>query len=155
MVQHYDAPCTAPLKVIEIFDRNIGVHPEAVRAFRRLDRVFKRNARKYWKHLKHQADTGAYNCRKIGGTNTWSNHAFATAIDIDWNENGYGKDPFDCPIWKRGRRAVRKLEKEGVFRWGGRYRTPDAMHFEVMLTPAELKKKYKKDGRRKWVKRDD
>jgi len=146
--------CQAPLKSVEIFGRNLTVHKDAVRAFRRLDRIFKENAPAYYKKLCEQFDVGTFNCRPIGGTQTASNHSFGTAIDLDTQENAFGKDPFACPIWTQAKKAVLKVENEGpegmpLFRWGGRYRTPDAMHFEVMLTPSELSRRLFIDGRKK------
>lgn len=148
---HYGVPCKQDMVPVKMFGRDVYVHKDAARAFKRLDRVFKIHAYRYWKHLKSQKDIGAYNCRVIAGTTTYSNHSWATAVDIDWQENGYGVDAFNCPMWKRARRAVRKLEKEGLFRWGGRYRTPDPMHFEVMKTPAEIRNSVTKTGTRKIV----
>jgi hypothetical protein len=41
-------------------------------------------------HRSMDADnTSAFNCRVINGTNTWSRHAFGTAIDINPRENPY------------------------------------------------------------------
>lgn len=34
-------------------------------------------------------NTSAFNCRRVDGTNRWSNHAFGTAIDINPIENPY------------------------------------------------------------------
>ena len=79
------------------------------------------------------ADTGAYNCRKIAGTNSWSNHAWALAIDINWQSNPY-TSPLrtDIPEW------YRHLFNRYGFAWGGDYYgRKDAMHFEFMGTPAQ------------------
>jgi len=77
-----------------------------------------------------QADTGAYNCRKIAGTSTWSNHAWALAIDINWQLNPMRRPlTTNIPTW-----MVQLFNRFG-FAWGGHYAgTPDAMHFEFMGT---------------------
>lgn len=80
-----------------------------------------------------QADTGAYNCRYISGTKIWSNHAWALAIDINWQLNPMRRPlTTNIPTW-----MVQKFNRYG-FAWGGHYSgTPDAMHFEFMGTPAQ------------------
>lgn len=74
---------------------------------------------------------GAYNPRKIPGSDVWSNHASATAIDCNWQLH---------PLGARGTysyRAHQTIERivadcDGVVRWGGTYSTTvDEMHFEI------------------------
>ena len=80
------------------------------------------------------ADTGAYNCRKIAGSTAWSNHAWALAIDINWNSNPYTTGTkHDIPDW-----MADLLNRYG-FAWGGDYSGSrrDYMHFEFMGTPAQ------------------
>jgi hypothetical protein len=94
-------------------------------------------------------DTGAYNCRKITGGSDWSLHAYGIAVDVNWNSNPYRTDHLvtDMPTAMIGD-VCRILTKGGhrVWRWGGDWdgnpATPhsnyDAMHFEVVASPAEL-----------------
>lgn len=80
------------------------------------------------------ADTGAYNCRKIAGTNTWSNHAWALAIDVNWQSNPYTSAwVTDIPDW------MHNLLNRYGFAWGGDYTggKRDFMHFEFMGTPQQ------------------
>jgi hypothetical protein len=79
------------------------------------------------------ADTGAYNCRYISGTTVWSNHAWALAIDKNWQSNPYSSTlKTDYPVWLRQR-----WNRYG-FAWGGDYTgSKDAMHHEFMGTPAQ------------------
>ena len=79
------------------------------------------------------ADTGAYNCRKIAGSSKWSNHAWAIAIDENWQTN-----PFTSPLrTDKPRWLVDRWNRYG-FAWGGDYRRrQDAMHFEFMGTPVQ------------------
>ena len=97
--------------------------------------------------LDEVADDWGLACRKIAGTNTWSNHAWGLAIDVNATRNPHayahpehaGKPGHDS----RGRHTdmnvpvVQKLADKWGFRWGINYRKPDAMHFEWMGTPAE------------------
>lgn len=87
-----------------------------------------------------KSDTGGYNPRSIISAYTLSNHASGTAVDTRWN---------DHPIGHRGTftaEQVRTINKilvvlQGVVRWGGNYRgRPDEMHFEVIGSPAQVKK---------------
>ncbi|MGA4669236.1 M15 family metallopeptidase [Propionibacteriaceae bacterium Y1923] len=77
-----------------------------------------------------KADTGAYNCRFIGGTRTPSNHAYGRAIDINWQSNPQSTVfKSDIPP------AVVKMWINHGFYWGGHYTSPtkyDTMHFEFM-----------------------
>lgn len=78
---------------------------------------------------------GTFNARLIkkpkgGATRTPSNHSFGTAFDINSDFNHQGVRPL--PTGRRGsvRELVPIFEKHG-FRWGGLFKTPDGMHFEV------------------------
>jgi hypothetical protein len=80
------------------------------------------------------ADTGAYNCRKIAGTNVWSNHAWALAVDCNWQSNPYTTAwSTDIPDW------MHNLWNRYGFAWGGDYTggKRDFMHFEFMGTPQQ------------------
>jgi hypothetical protein len=69
--------------------------------------------------------SGGYNPRNIAGTNTPSNHAFGRAVDINWTDNARGtkgKIPADL--------AKTLAAKHGMT-WGGLWKNPDPMHFEV------------------------
>jgi hypothetical protein len=69
---------------------------------------------------------GCYVARKIlwDPANPVSMHAWGLAIDFNVSTNGYGARPEMHP------EIVRIFERWG-FRWGGRWRTPDGMHFEL------------------------
>lgn len=78
---------------------------------------------------------GSFNARLIkrkngGPVRTPSNHSFGTAIDINSEFNGQGVIP--PPVGARGSvlELVPIFERHG-FKWGGRFPTPDGMHFEV------------------------
>lgn len=69
--------------------------------------------------------SGGYNPRTIAGTNKPSNHAFGRAIDINWDRNARGTKG-DIPA-----ELARMLAAKHGMTWGGDWRNPDAMHFEV------------------------
>jgi hypothetical protein len=74
------------------------------------------------------ATSGGYNKRFIAGTHTPSNHAFGTAIDINWAKNPQGGSASDIPP-----DLARKLAAKHGLVWGGDWsgKTRDPMHFEV------------------------
>jgi hypothetical protein len=74
------------------------------------------------------ATSGGYNKRYIAGTHTPSNHAFGTAIDINWAKNPQGGSASDLPP-----DLARKLAAKHGLVWGGDWsgKTRDPMHFEV------------------------
>ena len=97
-----------------------------------------------------RADTGAYNCRNKTGTTTPSLHSWPLATDLNWQTNPYLRTPTLrtirwCIETDMPAAMVQELEaiKTGaglqVFHWGGRWRSvKDAMHWEALVTPAEL-----------------
>ncbi len=58
-------------------------------------------------------------------TGAVSRHAWGLAIDLNAAANPYGERS------TQDRRLVEVMERNG-FAWGGRWATPDAMHFEYM-----------------------
>lgn len=84
-------------------------------------------ARGYAERLKTY--DGCWNIRqmkklKSKPTDPWSIHSWALAIDFDASLNPFGKTPtMDLGI-------VRCFEDAG-FDWGGYWRTPDGMHFQL------------------------
>lgn len=69
---------------------------------------------------------GAYNPRKVRGSATkWSNHAYGAAIDLNAEENGFGKGKGSIP-----QPVIDAFKRQGA-RWGGDYKgRTDPMHFE-------------------------
>jgi peptidoglycan hydrolase-like protein with peptidoglycan-binding domain len=66
-----------------------------------------------------------------GVSGVLSNHAYATAFDINAAQNWIGRQP--APVSSRGSvRELVPLAREHGFYWGGDFgRRPDGMHFEV------------------------
>lgn len=69
--------------------------------------------------------SGGYSRRYVAGTDTPSAHAHGTAIDVNWDRNGRGT-PGDLPP-----ELARSLAIKHGLTWGGDWRNPDPMHFEV------------------------
>lgn len=117
-------------------DGRVHVDGRVVPAVHALDAVLAR-----WGYRTRRADTGAYNCRKITGGSGYSLHAYGIAVDINWTTNPYGKRLVtDMPAGMVAEiKAIRTGNGKQVWRWGGDYATnKDAMHFEIVCTPADL-----------------
>lgn len=72
---------------------------------------------------------GSFNYRVMRGGRSLSMHAYGCAIDLDAEHNPMGKKTVrfkDTSIW------VKAFEAEGWV-WGGRWSSPDAMHFQAAL----------------------
>jgi hypothetical protein len=128
-----------PLVVVEVAPGvRIQVHRDTAEAFRALACVFQAHG-----YHTRPGDTGAYNCRAITGGTRTSLHAHAIAADYNWNTNPYRSDGrlvTDMPpAMVADGKAIRTKGGAPVFRWGGDYGgAKDAMHWEVIATPAEL-----------------
>ena len=88
-----------------------------------------------------QGQTWGYNCRKITGGSGYSLHAYGIAVDINSLGNPYGPRLItDMPTEMIADiEALRTVDGHKVVGWGGRYsRNKDAMHLEVIVTPAQL-----------------
>ena len=91
--------------------------------------------------------TGSYMCRKIGGSDTWSLHAYGVAIDWDYADNpydkggdkperGFGTDPRFL-LTEANVEAVEAIVNEDgtpIWRWLG-WTIADFMHFQVDVPP--------------------
>jgi LysM repeat protein len=89
--------------------------------------------------------TAGYSCRRVAGTNTWSEHAYGTAIDINPLQNpmvrGSRAEPGAGAIYlNRSRYLMGMLHANGAalaftrngFYWGGRWSSlKDYMHFST------------------------
>lgn len=123
----------------------IQCHHDAVSAFRALGRVMQ--AHQY--NVRRDV-TGAYNCRAITGGTIPSAHAQGIALDVNWDTNPYRLDKVvtDMPrAMVDDILALKTTEGILLFRWGGDWDNRpetknsnyDAMHWEVMATPDEMR----------------
>lgn len=70
---------------------------------------------------------GCLNIRKIKGSNNWSNHSWACAIDLSPKTNG-----FNTGHGTIGNVVVDAFKRQGAL-WGGDYKgRTDPMHFEFV-----------------------
>ena len=68
---------------------------------------------------------GCFNIRQIAGSNSYSNHSWACAIDLSPGTNGFGKGKGTL-----SNIVVDAFKRQG-FLWGGDYKgRTDPMHFE-------------------------
>lgn len=69
--------------------------------------------------------SGGYNYRNIAGTNKLSEHAHGNAVDVNWSRNARGtKGEIDPAL-------ARSLAAKHNMTWGGDWKNPDPMHFEI------------------------
>lgn len=70
---------------------------------------------------------GSYNYRAMRGARALSMHAYGCALDID-----AGHNPFRKRAMRFNRRSVwvEEFERENWV-WGGRWKSPDGMHFQA------------------------
>ena len=72
---------------------------------------------------------GCLNIRNIAGSNNWSNHSWACAVDLWPERNGFNAPN---PGFIAGSIVVKAFDNQG-FLWGGRYAgRKDNMHFEAV-----------------------
>lgn len=93
-----------------------------------------------WNYQTRYADTGAYVCRQKVTGNGYSLHAYAIALDLNWQSNPYGGSRHEIPTALAT--AICKIRtKSGaqVWNWGGFWSgTRDWMHFEIVCAPWDL-----------------
>lgn len=74
---------------------------------------------------------GCFNIRRIAGSNNWSNHSWACAIDLSPGTNGFRQDSSTTLSTV----VIDAFKRQGA-RWGGDYHgRKDPMHFEF-VSPA-------------------
>ncbi|MGL5851530.1 MAG: peptidoglycan-binding protein [Phycicoccus sp.] len=77
--------------------------------------------------------------RAISGSNTYSNHASGTAIDVNAPRHPLGSSNTFTSAQQARIRAI-LAECDGVIRWGGDYtRRKDDMHFEINVRPGDAR----------------
>ena len=81
-------------------------------------------------------DDWGYCYREIRGSSTaLSNHSSGTAIDLNATKHPLGK----AGTFSLGKvPMIRALAKKYGLRWGGDFRRPDEMHFEITLSEAKV-----------------
>lgn len=82
-------------------------------------------------YLFREVSGGTYNCRYIGGTTSWSLHAYGIAIDLNPSKNPFGTKTHNFP-----QDFIEEVMATGLFRWG--YVFSDPMHWEIDVPPEEI-----------------
>jgi hypothetical protein len=110
----------------------------AVAAFDALGQIMVKH-----KYYFREAAGGAYNCRKIAGTNLYSLHAYGIAVDLNPKKNPYRTCTTDMPkAFVNEVLGLRTNSGVAVFSWGGNWRPcskADPMHFQIDTSPTHLK----------------
>lgn len=122
--------------------RLAGLNAQVFEAFQALDAIMRSFNYVPRANTPGAWETGAYNCRKITGGSNWSLHAYGIAADINARTNPYGQALVtDMPFaMVEAIKAIRTNSEAAIFRWGGDYRSiKDAMHYEVIASPEEMK----------------
>jgi hypothetical protein len=94
-----------------------------------------------------QLDDWGYAYRAIRGqedAGNLSNHSSGTAVDLNSRKHPLGKRN---TFTDEQEKVIREIAKKYGCRWGGDYKNrADEMHFEIMLSPLEVKKRIKALG---------
>jgi peptidoglycan hydrolase-like protein with peptidoglycan-binding domain len=135
--QVWSPPCQGPLARVTLHGGGVvAVRASVVEAAQALSATFKAHG-----YSATGPDCGAYNCRQITGGRGYSLHAYAIAVDVNWQRNPYGSRLVtDMPIaMTNAVKSIRTRNGQQVWGWGGDYRrNKDAMHFEVVCSPRDL-----------------
>ncbi len=130
--------CSRAMQTVTLHSgAKITIAKECVEAFKAIDSIMQS-----FKYAPRRKDTGAFNCRKITGGSNYSLHAYGIAVDYNWSTNPYGRKLItDMPAaMVQAIKNIRTKKGVEVFRWGGDYsKNKDAMHYEVVASPDELK----------------
>lgn len=118
------------------FGKRIGGVPDvAVDAFAALETALKATGYE-------PSSRWAYNCRKIKGTGRYSLHSYGIAVDIDPKQNKYTSgDPYAGklqPVHVEAVRAIKNVRGRAIWSWGGDWKKPDRMHFQLDRGPGDL-----------------
>lgn len=134
--------CTGPWATVSLngYGR-VSVRPAIVEAVKALNQVLRA-----YRYSTRAADTGAYNCRRVTGGSSYSLHAYAIALDINWQTNPYSRT-LRTDMFRNGDgrmpyriQAIRTNNGKQVWRWGGFFSgNKDAMHYEICCSPADLR----------------
>lgn len=87
-----------------------------------------------WPDDMQDNDDHWWGLRQISGTSVWSNHASATAVDLNARRHPQGTEPEQTFTSTECVRIRKKMTEkyEGALKWGGDFRTtPDPMHIEL------------------------
>lgn len=118
---------TSSLVTLNFLGGSLTVNKQFVASARRIDAAWRARGGDSFYRV---TSVGGYNCRKIKGTNRWSNHAYGVAIDINPAQNPHTK-PGDSNYGQTNMPpAFRQLFLSEGWGWGGNWSSSkDTMHF--------------------------
>lgn len=129
--------CKGPFVKVELHGEGaVSVNEKIIPAVLQLNAQLKKH-----NYLTRLNDTGAYKCRTITGGTGYSLHAYGIALDLNWKTNPYGPTLITDmpPAMIADIKAIKTRNGKQVWRWGGNYSgNKDAMHFEIIVSPADL-----------------
>jgi D-alanyl-D-alanine carboxypeptidase len=99
---------------------NKDIVPALTQAFKNINDRGLANQVKTW--------DGCFNIRKKRGATSMSLHSWGLAIDINAAWNGFGKRPTMSP-------ELVKCFTDAGLDWGGVWKKPDGMHFQIAKLP--------------------
>ena len=136
--------CSGPLASLELLGRYpVRVQPELVDAVAAMHRELVAAG-----YRNPTGPTGSYFYRTIGGLDVWSEHAYGTAVDVDYFKNRhlhkriYPQDPaFGTEFMFlehqiRAIEAIRNTEGQRIWGWLG-WAIGDSMHFYANVRPED------------------
>ena len=142
-IRSYWAPrCSGPFATVSLYGAGkVTVDSAIVPAVKALNQVLTA-----YKYYTRSADTGAYVCRLNTSGTAWSNHAYGTALDINWLTNPYYKylrsDMDNAGDGRMPHRicAIRTNNGRQIWNWGGFwFGVKDSMHYEIVCSPSDLR----------------
>ena len=116
---------------------NLYTARAAVPAFDVFAELMKRHG-----YLFRESAGGTYVCRKIAGSDNYSLHAYAIALDLNPSKNPYGTYKTDMPPdFVDDVLGLRTSNGARVFTWGGNWSpasSADPMHYQIDASPSDL-----------------
>lgn len=112
---------------------NARLRPECFVPLVLLSRILRKHDR--WPR---RFDTWSFACRVIAGTSRWSMHAYGIAVDVRATSYPLGVKVTDPVLLAAAAEVEALVTPDGwrVWEWGGRWRRPDGMHWEIGCPPA-------------------
>lgn len=114
----WDVPTDLEIGVIpkKIYCNQLLIKPLEMAFVNLISRGYAESELKTW--------DGCFNIRPTRGGSSWSLHSWGIAVDVNAFSNPFGK----TPTMSRG---MVECFTDAGFDWGGTWRTPDGMHFQL------------------------
>lgn len=123
--RYWSPRCRGPWAVVTLYGGGrVYIRPAIVEATKALDAILRT-----YNYKTYASQTGAFSCRPVAGTSSWSLHAYGVAMDINWLRNLYSyrlvtdmnlNMPADIS-------RIRTNNGRQVWQWGGYWRKKDCL----------------------------